>query len=105
MYIMNLENETEGNTRWRSCKHPIDLLNRKVNNDKIKKTSIVISGFMIYLNYFRKVLGHFKFNYDHSDSTWIDVDSVICTMTMSFDIESDVFELDPVDGNSLNEFV
>ena len=26
-------------------------------------------------------------------------------MTMSFDVERDVFELDPVDGNSLNEFV
>ena len=28
-----LENETEGSTRWGSCRHPIDLLNRKVNND------------------------------------------------------------------------
>ena len=26
-------------------------------------------------------------------------------MTMSFDVGRDVFELDPVDGNSLNEFV
>lgn len=60
---------------------------------------------MVYLNYFRKVPGHFKFKYDHSDSIWVDVDSIICTVTMSFDVERDVFELDPVDGNSLNEFV
>ena len=26
-------------------------------------------------------------------------------MTMSFDVERDVIELDPVHGNSLNEFV
>ena len=60
---------------------------------------------MVYLNYFRKVHGHFKFKSDHSDSIWIDVDSIICTVTMSFDVERDVFELDPVDENSLNEFV
>ena len=90
-------------TRWGSCRHPIDLLNREVN--KGKKINIVGSSFMVYLNYFRKVPGHFKFKYDHSDSIWVDVDSIICTVTMSFDVERDVFELDPVDGNSLNEFV
>lgn len=90
-------------TRWGNCRHPIDLLNREVN--KGKKTSIAGSGCMVYFNYFRKVPGHFKFKYDHSDSIWVDVDSIICTVTMSFDVERDVFELDPVDGNSLNEFV
>jgi len=61
--------------------------------------------FMVYLNYFRKVPGFFKYNYDHSDSFWVDVDTIICTVTMSYDVERDLFELDPVDGNSLNEFV
>ena len=85
--------------------HPIDLLNRKVNNDK-KKNKYCHIRFMVYLNYFRKILSHSKFNYDHSDFIWVDVDSVICTMTiMSFDVERDVFEFNPVDGNSLNEFV
>ena len=60
---------------------------------------------MVYLDYFLKVPRHFKFKYDRSDSIWVDVDSIIYTMTMSFDIERDVFELDPVDENSLNEFV
>ena len=40
-----------------------------------------------------------------SDSIWVDVESIICIVTMSFDVERDVFQLDPVDGNSLNEFV
>ena len=106
MFITSLENETEGSTRWGSCRHPINLLNRKVNNDKnIIKTSIAISGFIVYLNYFRKVLKHFKFKYDYSDFIWVDVDSVICTMTLLFDVERNVFELDPVDRNSLNEFI
>ena len=83
--------------------HPIDLLNREVN--KGKKISIAGSSFMVYLNYLRKVSRHFKFKYDHLDFIWVDVDSIICTVSISFDVETDVFELDPVNGNSLNEFV
>ena len=90
-------------TRWGSCRHPIDHLNQEVN--KGKQTSIAGTGFMVYFNYFRKVPVHFKFKYDYSDSIWVDVDSIICTITMSFDVERNVFELDPVDENSLNEFV
>ena len=60
---------------------------------------------MVYLNYFRRILGHFKFKNDHSNSIWIDVYSIICTVTMPFNEEKDVFELDPVDENSLIEFV
>ena len=60
---------------------------------------------MVYLNYFTKILVHCKYKYDHSDFIWVDVNSIICTMTMSFDVERDIFELDPVDENSLNEFI
>jgi len=60
---------------------------------------------MVYLNYFRKVLGFFKFKYDHTNSIWVDVDTIICTMSMLYDLEKILFVLDLVDGNSLNEFV
>lgn len=40
-----------------------------------------------------------------SNSIRVDVDSIICIVTMSFDYERNVFELDPVDALSLNEFV
>ena len=53
-------------TRWRSCRHLIDRLNWEVN--KGKQTSIAGTSFMVYPNYFRKILRHFKFKYDHSDS-------------------------------------
>lgn len=90
-------------TRWGNCRQPIDLQNRDVS--KGKKPGNGGSSFMVYLSYFRRVPGQFKFKYDHSDSIWVDIDSIICTVTMSFDAERDVFTLDPVDGNSLNEFV
>lgn len=90
-------------TRWGNCRQPIDLQNREVN--KGKRTGIGGSGFMVYLNYFRQVPGFLKFKYDQTDSIWVDVDSIICTVTMSYDAQRDLFELDPVDGNSLNEFV
>jgi hypothetical protein len=48
---------------------------------------------------------HFNIKYDCSASIWVDVYSKICPVTMSFDVERDVFELDRVDGKSLNEFV
>ena len=89
--------------RWGNCTQPIDLQNRDVQ--KGKKAGRSGSEFMVFLNYFRKVLGFFKYKYDHSDSIWIDVDSIICTITMSFNVECDVFELDHVDGESLNEFI
>ena len=79
----------EVGTRWKNCRHPIDLLNGEVN--KGKESSIVGSSFMIYLDYFRKVSGHFKFKYDHSDSIWVDGNSIICIVTMSFDVEKNVF--------------
>ena len=90
-------------TRWGNCRQPIDLQNREVNKDK--RTSIEGSSFMVYLNYFRRVLGFLKFKYDQTDYIWVDVDSIICTVTMSYNAQRDLFELDPVDGNSLNKFV
>ena len=90
-------------TGWGSCRHPINCLNWEVN--KGKQTSIAITGFMVYLDYFRIVHGHFKIKYDHLDSIWVDIDSINCTVTMSFDVERDVFELDMVYENFLNEFV
>lgn len=90
-------------SRWGNCVNPIDLQNRDVQ--KGKKAGSVAPNFMVYLSYFRKVPGFYKFKYDHSDSIWVDIDSIICTVTMSFNAENDVFELDPTDAESLNEFI
>jgi len=90
-------------TCWGNCKQSIDLQIFQVNRDK--GPGIVGPTFMVYLNYFRKFLGFLKLKYNHFDSISMDVDSIICTMTMFYDVDRDLFELNPVDGNSLNEFV
>ena len=59
----------------------------------------------MYLNYLKKVPGFYRYKYDHSDSIWVDVDTIICIVTMSFNVESDVFELDHVDATLLNQFI
>ena len=90
-------------SRWGNCRQPIDLLQRDVNRDKRTGTGGPL--FMVFLNYFRKIPGFQKFKYDHYDSIWVDVYSIICTVTMSYDAEIDSFELDHGDANSLDEFV
>ena len=90
-------------TRWGNCCQPIDLQNRDVSNGK--RLGTAGSSFKVYLSYFRRVPSQFKSKYDHSDSIWVDIDRKICMVTMLFDVERDVFTLDPVDGNLLNEFV
>ena len=90
-------------TRWGSCRDPIDRLNWEVKRGK--RTSIAGTGFVVYLNCVKKNHGHFKFKYDHSDFIWVDIYNKFCKVTMSFDVEGDVIELDPVDENSLNNLV
>ena len=83
-------------SRWRNCRQPIDLQNRDVQKGKKAGSGGLV--FMVYLNYFRKVHGFYRFKYDQSDCMWVDVDSIISTVTMSLYTEADVFELDYVDA-------
>jgi hypothetical protein len=46
-----------------------------------------------------------KFKYDVSDSQWIDLDSIISTVTLSYCSVSAIYTLDQNDANSLNLFV
>lgn len=90
-------------SRWGNCTQPLDLQKRDVNRGK--RPGVGACTVMVYLNYFRKVPGFLKFKYDLTDSIWIDVDTIISTVTMTYDKERELFELDPVDSNSLNEFL
>ena len=60
---------------------------------------------MVMLSWFNKAPGQLKFKYDHSDWKWIDLDSIISTVTMSFNSNTNLYSLDPVDAASLNEFM
>jgi hypothetical protein len=60
---------------------------------------------MVLLNRFRKSPGNFKFKYDIIDTNWVDVDSIICVINMNYEKEKDIYWLDCIDANSLDEFV
>jgi hypothetical protein len=57
------------------------------------------------LAWFKKIPGQLKFKYDHSDWKWTDLDSIISTVTMCFNSNTNLYSLDPIDVVSLNEFV
>ena len=64
-------------TQWDSSHQPIDLQNREVNSGKNS-----IPSFMMFMQWFRKVPEQFKFKYDHANCKWIDVDTMISTITI-----------------------
>ena len=57
------------------------------------------------LQYYKEHHDHNKFTYDHTDSTWIDVDYVISTVTMSYHSTNEVYILDTNDSKELSKFV
>ena len=57
------------------------------------------------LQYFQKVPRQLKFKYDHTDTRWIDVDTIITTITLEYNHTIDVYTLDLEDDQVLEEFV
>jgi hypothetical protein len=60
---------------------------------------------MVLLNWFSKSHGNLKFMYDVFDINWVDVDSIISTITMNYKKERYIYWLNCIDANSLDEFV
>ena len=60
---------------------------------------------MVMLAWFKKIPDQLKFKYDLSDWKWTDLNSIISTVTISFNSNTNLYSLDPVDVASLNEFV
>jgi len=40
-----------------------------------------------------------------SDCVWVDVDTIICTVSLPYVSNTKIYTLDKVDTNSLNEFI
>lgn len=88
--------------QWGNCRNPIDMMNRTcVKGKKVSSTPSI----MVLLNWFTKSPGHLKYKYEGSDTQWIDIDSVISTVSMSFNMRTNVYTLDDTDAKSLDEFV
>jgi len=89
-------------TKWGMCWHPIDLMKCSIQN---AGRGIVSSMAMVYLHWFKKVLGINKYKYDESDCIWVDVDSIISTVSLHYALNTKIYTLDEVDAHSLHEFV
>ena len=64
-----------------------------------------VSSIQIMLNWFKIAPGRNKFKYDVTDTQWIDIDSVICTIALSFNSGTNVYTLEENDRDVLDEFV
>lgn len=60
---------------------------------------------MVILNWFSKTSGNLKFKYDHFDSKWVDISTVITTVILSYHPSTKMYVLDPANAMPLNEFV
>jgi hypothetical protein len=56
------------------------------------------------MNYFSKFRKHLKFKYDVTDSKWIDINSIIILVTMTYDKVKNVYTLN-VNVEILDGFV
>ena len=59
---------------------------------------------MIFLNWFSKTKGHLKYKYDGIDMHWVGIETIISSITMTFDNPHDMYKLDACDAKTLKEF-
>ncbi len=60
---------------------------------------------MVLMNYFSKFRGHLKFKYYVINSKWIDINSIIILITMTYDKIQNVYTLNNVNVEILDGFV
>ena len=87
--------------KWGVCRYPLDLLNRSTSGKKVSSGPT----FEILLNWFKRAPGRNKFKYDVTDTQWIDLDSVISTVALSYNGRTNVYTLEENDKVVLEEFV
>jgi len=89
-------------TQWGLLRQPVDLLNRTAAGSRKNSNP---SPIQVMLQYFSKAVGLNKFKYDHSDTKWVDIESIITTVTLSFNLVTSIYTVDPEDVDALNKFV
>ena len=68
-------------------------------------TTILSCNVMVLLYWFSKARGSLKYKYDASDFKWIDVDSIISTVTMTYQPSFELYAMDNNGVECLAEFV
>jgi hypothetical protein len=89
--------------KWGVCRQPIDLYNRPPSlRQKIDNLG---PNCMVLLNWFSRQQGCLKFKYDVCDSKWVDVDSIIMTISLTYNVLTRLYILVLEEATQLNEFV
>ena len=83
-------------------RQPMDLLARLEDRGRRTNQNPHIE---VMLQYYRKYVGRDKFKYDHTDSKWIDIDCVICNVTLAYNPQNEVYSLDRDDAEHLRQFL
>ncbi len=84
------------NGKWGLSRDPIDLHNRPTTSDGCVQ---------IWLSWFDKVKGKNKFKYNISDCQWIDINSIICTVNLTYDASLNIYTMNEGDASNLHQFV
>ena len=87
--------------KWGVYRYPLDLLNQSTSGKKVSSGPT----FEILLNWFKWAPRRNKFKYDVTDTQWIDLDSVISTVALSYNGRTNVYTLEENDRVVLDEFV
>lgn len=87
--------------KWGLCRNPVDLMSRTAAGKKVSPGPSI----EIMLNWFKRMPGRNKFKYEVTDTQWIDIDSVISTVALSFNSRSNIYTLDENDRDVLDEFL
>ena len=89
-------------SKWGISRQHVGLLSKPSSNGKKNGSSCNI---MVLLYWFSKARGSLKYKYDASNFKWIDVDSIISTITMTYQPSFQLYALDNIDVECLAEFV
>lgn len=60
---------------------------------------------MVLLNWCSENRGNIKFKYNVSNSQWINIDTILSTVTLTYQPSNNIYSLDPNDAKELVDFV
>ena len=86
---------------WGLCRNPIDTDARKAAGRQVSSSSSI----EVMLNWFKSAPGRNKFKYEVTDTQWIDIDSIICVIALSYNPINNVYSLLDNDRQILDDFV
>jgi hypothetical protein len=86
--------------KWDSIRQPINLMNRTITWKSATGPTIEVQMY-----WFSRTASQLKFKYDHADCKWIDIDSIISTVSLAYSSTTKLYTLHADDFASFNEFV